>query len=249
MSKGFDVELPVLSVTHGAKEWYFDNEDQFFSSYENGDDSTYIRQLHSKPIDDNGFGLSRSEAAITIHHVPPNTLVTVEVSKDNLEPINRSSITKVVEVLDNDEEKCRLNPIDCDSNPVVFIGHGRSESWRILKDHLTDKHGYEIEAYETGARAGHTIRDILQSMLDRSSFALLVFTKEDEMADKQMRARQNVIHETGLFQGKLGFNRAIVLLENGTEEFSNIQGVEQIRFEKIQEVLGEVLATLKREFA
>ena len=70
------------------------------------------------------------------------------------------------------------------------------------------------------------------------------------MADGTMRARQNVIHETGLFQGRLGFSRAIVMLEEGAEEFSNVQGVQQIRFAKgnIKETFGEVLATLRREF-
>ena len=60
-----------------------------------------------------------------------------------------------------------------------------------------------------------------------------------------------MIHEAGLFQGGLGFNRAIFLLEEGTDEFSNIQGIEQIRFGKknIKETFGEVLATLRREFA
>jgi predicted nucleotide-binding protein len=38
----------------------------------------------------------------------------------------------------------------------------------------------------------------------------------------------NVIHEAGLFQGRLGFERAIILLEDGCEEFSNIQGYGQI---------------------
>jgi predicted nucleotide-binding protein len=58
------------------------------------------------------------------------------------------------------------------------------------------------------------------------------------------------VHETGLFQGKLGFSRAIVLLEDGVEEFSNISGIQQIRFSrsKIRESFGDVLATLRREF-
>ena len=30
-----------------------------------------------------------------------------------------------------------------------------------------------------------------------------------------VKARMNVIHEVGLFQGRLGFERAIVLLEEG----------------------------------
>ena len=36
-------------------------------------------------------------------------------------------------------------------------------------------------------------------------------------------ARENVIHETGLFQGRLGFSCLIVILEESTVEFSNIQ--------------------------
>ena len=57
------------------------------------------------------------------------------------------------------------------------------------------------------------------------------------------------MHESGLFQGKLGFSRAIILLEDGTEEFSNIAGLQQIRFSKgkIKESFGDVLAVLKRE--
>lgn len=134
--------------------------------------------------------------------------------------------------------------------PVVFIGHGGNMQWRDLKDHLTDKHDYKIESFESGARAGHTIRDILDEMISKSSFALLVMTAEDKMDNEIWRARQNVIHEVGLFQGRLGFSKAIVLLEEGAEEFSNLFGIQQIRFSKnkIKETFGEVLATLKREF-
>ena len=98
---------------------------------------------------------------------------------------------------------------------------------------------------------GHAIRNILEDMLSKTSFAVLVLTGEDETPEGGFRARQNVIHEAGLFQGRLGFNRAIILLEEGTEEFSNIQGIEQIRFRKanIKETFGEILATLRREFA
>jgi predicted nucleotide-binding protein len=136
------------------------------------------------------------------------------------------------------------------SPPRIFIGHGRSSEWRDLKDHLTDKHSYQVVAYEVGARAGHTIRDILDEMLTESSFALLVMTAEDETGDGQVRARQNVVHELGLFQGRLGFARAIVLAERGVELFSNIDGVQQLRFTKgsISETYGDILATLYREF-
>ncbi len=57
------------------------------------------------------------------------------------------------------------------------------------------------------------------------SFAVLVMTGEDETATGNIRSRSNVIHETGLFQGKLGFSKAIILREEGCEDFSNIDSL------------------------
>lgn len=86
-------------------------------------------------------------------------------------------------------------------------------------------------------------------MLDSAAIALLVMTAEDEMIDGGIQARMNVVHEAGLFQGRLSFTRAIVLLENGCIEFSNIQGLGQIRFPKgnISASFEEVRRVLERE--
>ena len=59
-------------------------------------------------------------------------------------------------------------------------------------------------------------------------------TAEDEQLDGTNYARLNVIHEAGLFQGRLGFDKAIILLEDGCVQFSNIDGLGQIRFPKGQ---------------
>ena len=64
-------------------------------------------------------------------------------------------------------------------------------------------------------------------------------TAEDEQPDGTLRARENVIHEAGLFQGRLGFEKAIILLEEGCEEFSNIEGLGQIRFPE-REYIGSI---------
>jgi len=79
--------------------------------------------------------------------------------------------------------------------------------------------------------------------------ALLVHTAEDESVDGSLRARENVVHEAGLFQGRLGFQRAIILLEQGCNEYSNIRGLTQIRFPKgnIKSAFAEVLQTIQRE--
>jgi predicted nucleotide-binding protein len=86
-------------------------------------------------------------------------------------------------------------------------------------------------------------------MLNDASFALLVMTAEDEHADNSVHARENVIHEVGLFQGRLGFRKAIVLLEEGCQEFSNIHGLVQIRFSKgnIMSASEDVRRVLERE--
>lgn len=75
-------------------------------------------------------------------------------------------------------------------------------------------------------------------------------TGEDKDEKGNLRVRQNVIHELGLFQGRLGFSRAIILLEERTKEFSNIHGINQIRYSKdnIKETYGDILAALRREF-
>jgi predicted nucleotide-binding protein len=74
-------------------------------------------------------------------------------------------------------------------------------------------------------------------------------TAEDEMGDGRTQARMNVIHEVGLCQGRLGFNKTFVLLEDGCEEFSNIQGLGQIRFPKgnVKAAFEDIREALKRE--
>ena len=97
--------------------------------------------------------------------------------------------------------------------------------------------------------AGITNIARLSEMLDSASMALLILTAEDEQVDGKTTARMNVIHEAGLFQGRLGFTHANLLLEDGCDEFSNIDGLGQIRFpkENIKASFEEVRLVLERE--
>ena len=74
-------------------------------------------------------------------------------------------------------------------------------------------------------------------------------TGDDQHVDASKHARENVIHEAGLFQGRFGFERAVILLEEGCEEFSNIHGLGQIRFNKghIKSAFEEIRRVLERE--
>lgn len=120
-----------------------------------------------------------------------------------------------------------------------FIGHGKSPAWKRLKTFLM----------ELDSAAGKPTQQRLTSMLNECGFAFLVFTAEDSHKDKKRHARENVIHEAGLFQSRLGWDKAIILLEKGCKEFSNIHGLTQIRFPKgkIEKKFKEARRVLRRE--
>ena len=116
------------------------------------------------------------------------------------------------------------------SGRKVFIGHGRSPVWRELKDFLEGPLGLAIAEFNSVPTAGRTTTDRLEELLRESGFAFLIMTAEDEQPDRTFNPRMNVVHEAGLFQGRLGFKRAIMLREDGCEEFSNIHGLNSICF-------------------
>ena len=131
----------------------------------------------------------------------------------------------------------------------VFIGHGRSLLWLQLKDFIRDRCGLLCDEFNLEPAAGMSTTERLESMLGQAEFAFVVMTAEEKHVDGLVYARPNVIHETGLFQGKLGTRRAIVLLEDGCSDFSNISGLAQIRFpkENIRASFEDIREVLERE--
>ena len=131
----------------------------------------------------------------------------------------------------------------------IFIGHGGSPVWYQLKDFIANTLKVPCDEFNATPSAGLTIAERLEQMLGDAAFAFLVLTAEDEGPDGSMQARMNVVHEAGLFQGRLGFKQAIVLLEEGCEKFSNIDGLVHIAFPagKIKYIFEEVRGVLHRE--
>jgi hypothetical protein len=135
------------------------------------------------------------------------------------------------------------------SGTAVFIGHGGSLLWRELKDFIHERLGLPWDEFNRVPVAGTSNVARLVEMLDSAAIAFLVLTAEDEQADGALHARQNVVHEAGLFQGRLGFSKAIVVIEDGCEQFSNIEGLGQLRFPagRISAVFEDVRRVLERE--
>lgn len=228
---GSKVDYFTYKLQSRNESWEYDNINEFFSAFNDGN-GYYLRVDCSSRFKFEIFGYSKKDGRIQIS-------VTSK---------NPNEIDTIFQIFERD---VAISQIIVEKDPVkVFIGHSHDGQWRLLKDHLHDLHHYEVIAYEIGPRAGLSVKEVLEKMLNDSSIAFLVLTGEDITNYGEAYARQNVVHELGLFQGRLGFNRAIALLEEGVVEFSNIYGINQIRFSKanIRETFGDVLATIKREF-
>ena len=99
----------------------------------------------------------------------------------------------------------------------IFISHGHSPVWRVVQDFVEKYFEIPVRTFETDSWAGRQVTEALTEYLDSCSLAICVLTAEDEVREGVRQARQNVVHELGLFQGKHGLKRAIVLVEQGCE--------------------------------
>jgi hypothetical protein len=223
-AKSPEADFMYLSASSNEGKWTFDHIEDFFDAYRTCRDASFHYQVVLK--DAKGklsffLNLYRYGSSVTISSPVKSHIMQIF----NFLEESRPSASRIIEEKENEEQEPQ--------EMRVFIGHGRSKAWEELKNHLQDKHGYRVEAFESGERAGRAVRDIREDMLNRSCLAFLVLTGEDETADGGIRARQNVIHETGLFQGRLGFSRAIVLLEEGVETFSKIMEFSTFHLQRV----------------
>lgn len=135
------------------------------------------------------------------------------------------------------------------SGKKIFIGHGGSLLWLKLKDFIADRLALPCEEFNSEPTPGIHTTDRLEAMLSQAGMAFLVMTAEEKHADGTLRARPNVIHEIGLFQARLGPRRAIVMIEDGCAEFSNLAGLTTIRYPSgdIAARFEDVRCVLERE--
>jgi predicted nucleotide-binding protein len=131
----------------------------------------------------------------------------------------------------------------------VFLGHGRSSLWAKVNLFLEKDLKLRVQVWEAESREGRHTIEVLQEMIECSRFAVLIMTGEDLTGEGERRARQNVVHEIGLFQGHLGFSKVALLEQEGIEGCSNLLGLQTIRFhgEDIENTFYRLQKMLQRE--
>lgn len=139
-----------------------------------------------------------------------------------------------------------IKEIEKKMNNKVFISHGHNELLKFkLKDFVQNQLNRVPLILSEMPNNGLTVVEKLENASILCNVAIVLLTKDDETKDGGKRARQNVIHEIGFFQGKYGRNKVILLCEQGVEIFSNISGILRIEFS--EDHFEEIYNDLRRE--
>jgi hypothetical protein len=135
-----EVRTSSLRVEKENESYNYDTEEEFFIDYRKEPD----RVSYHKHI---------GACSFSVHFHNKGTDVWVEC-------LAREGIAAVFNCIEDYVSSSKLPDLNAHTlpeekavAPKIFIGHGRSPLWRDLKDHLTDKHSYDVVAYEVGARA------------------------------------------------------------------------------------------------
>ena len=117
-------------------------------------------------------------------------------------------------------------------SPRVFISHGGASDWHEVQAYI--ERDIKIPTLELAQEPnlGRTVLQKLEQEAAGCTSAVIVMTGEDKDAEGNLRARENVLHEIGFFQGKYGLSAVCLLHEEGTNIPSNIHGLVYIPFPK-----------------
>jgi predicted nucleotide-binding protein len=123
------------------------------------------------------------------------------------------------------------------SGAPIFIVHGSDtlRAERVART-VNNATGRDTIILREQPNLGQTLLEKFEQHATSASYAVVVLTPDDEggregHGQHNLRARQNVIFEMGYFYGVLGRGRVSVLLYQGVEKPSDIDGIAYIDFD------------------
>jgi predicted nucleotide-binding protein len=120
------------------------------------------------------------------------------------------------------------------STKNIFVIHGHDELNTRRLTQLLQSH-FNLNPIAMLSKPGMS-RPLIEKFEDEAqtcSFAFGLFTPDDEIinvTNRYKQARPNVIYEVGWFIGRLGKHRVALLLKQGTNIHSDLDGVSRILF-------------------
>ncbi len=183
-------------------------------------------------------------------------------ASNEIRSITQSEITglfieleQVLNFLESFSGRDTINPISQSSFPPagknVFIIHGHDELNMYRLRNLLNDH-FKLNSILMKKEPGMS-RALLKKFEDTAamcSFAFALITPDDQIMNNDniqySQARPNVIFEAGWFVGRLGIPRVCLLLKEGTEVHSDIDGISRIHFrDNIEEKVIDIENELK----
>ncbi len=170
-----------------------------------------------------------------------------EIKGDTIYTINQAtpiiqSIDYILEVRTN--YRVGENIMNEERPKRIFISHGRSKEWYKLQAYIEKVIKLETLELAQEPILGRTVLQKLNDEAGRCGYAVIVMTGDD-IVNEEVRARENVMHEIGFFQGKYGLQNVTLLHEEGVNIPSNIHGLVYIPFPK--ETVEATFGALTRE--
>jgi hypothetical protein len=130
----------------------------------------------------------------------------------------------------------------------VFISHGGHADWHSVKHFLESELRLPVLHFEAESWGGRPVTDALTKYLDTCGYAICVLTAEDRNPGGVRMARQNVLHEVGLFQGRYGFDRVVVIADQACDYVPHAAVGSVLRYRKnVAEVFGDLEMTLREK--
>ena len=113
------------------------------------------------------------------------------------------------------EQRATSNPL----GECLALDQFHAGDWQQVREFVSKGFGLAVEEYEKDSSVGYTVTARLEQMLTTSSLAIIVMSPEDEQKDQSFRVRQNIVHEIGLFQGRLGFEKVFRCVTEAATNF------------------------------
>lgn len=193
-------------------------------------DSKMLEQCEQLVEDNPGYETDywAIRAMIRLHRKQLKILQDLEGDLQQIETSERYRI-------ENQSDEASHVESDGQDRRKVFIIHGHDEArWRELEKMLADEFGLDpIILQEQPDRGANTIIEKFEHYASQCSYAFAIFTPDDEIENngmKYLQARPNVMFELGWFCAYKNRGKVMLLLQEKTEVFSDLQGVIQKRF-------------------
>ncbi|MGI6091014.1 MAG: TIR domain-containing protein [Saccharofermentanales bacterium] len=160
----------------------------------------------------------------------------------------KSILSSYIDDLDSASGTMSANTL---KHSKVFVVHGHDGELKQAVARIIEKQGIEAVILSEQVSQGKTIIEKIENYSDVGG-AICLFTADDFGRSKSdvtenLRARQNVIFETGYFIGRLGRDRIVILADEDIEIPSDLSGIVHTNTANWQTALLKELKTIGYE--